>query len=272
MTPMPRNSKYAIELRKLDVINGQRLKELRPNSAGFYKVPLFVMDAVSRNASWYYPESVIAAHNNPNMKFYKALTEGNLEGEWQHPFMDDSINRIVKIDRTKTSHVISAIATEQSPDGKATIIYGWIRPAGPYKQALVDSFADPHINTAFSIRSLVSIVKKVKDVDHKKMLAVITYDSCDGPGFEMASKRYAPDVSSNESMSVDFDIKDTASCDDLYSGLAVESIENGSIMDLFGTDEINIVSKVLGIYDPATRKVLDNAKPQSIFHNCFRHA
>lgn len=261
------NPAFAIELKKLDMINGYKLKALSPDAAGFYKVPLFVMDTTSRNKAYYDPRSVVAAHNNPNMKFYKSLTEGNLEGEIQHPF-DESIKRMVKIDRTKTSHVISAITAELSPDGKATILYGMVRPAGPYKQTLTESFADSHINTAFSIRSLVSIIKKVADVVHKRMLAVITYDNCDGPGFEVASKRYAPNNISTETISYDIDISDA----DIYDGIAVESIENESIMDLFGTDQISIISKEVGIIDPHTGNVVRDGESQSVFHNCFQHS
>lgn len=188
-------------------MEGRQLKAVKPNKDGIYEgIPLAVLGCKSRNNVTYETDSVISCLTDGSGRFASNVATGDMEGEWGHPFLhgDATLDRLLYIDRTRLSHYFTKVYGKKTDDG-LIMIYGDVKPFGPYGQYLKESFEDPNRNTSFSLRSAAVKTGVSNGVTNKKMLALITFDAVDGPGFLKASKRFRdPDVAT-ESLGLDLD-------------------------------------------------------------------
>lgn len=265
---------------------GGSLRCVKPNEDGVYcDVPVAVIGIPSRNRAVYDMESTLAAMSDPSTRFYKNLCEGNLEGEWGHPRLppiltkEDKMNavmRTIQIDRTMVSHYFTKIRTEQARDGGYVIVYADVVPYGPYGKYLSDSFADPKRNTCFSLRSLTGDPKPLPDGNTKKtMKLLVTFDAVDGPGFEMAGKRYMPGQESftiSDEQLLEASITEIIQFPDFAKVVGFESITSQEMLDLFEADKVCIHREftIEGIFDPDKKQIVTSKGPQSIFHTLFK--
>lgn len=266
-------------------MEGRVLKAIKPDKNGIYRgIPLTVIGTHSRNNVNYEKESVLKCLTDTNSRFAANVKSGDMEGEWGHPLLNgkECLDRLLYIDRTKVSHCFTKVYGKES--NGLIIIYGDVKPFGPYKQSLIDSFEDPTRNTSFSLRS--AAVKTGQDpagIVQKKMLALVTFDAVDGPGFLQASKRFQDPAVANaatEGMSiqtrpqllnVDFTVNRKQFMDvvEYRKASGMESvILDQCVLDAFGCDKLTIKEKVM---IPVGHKqfVDSNGTNVSLFDTCF---
>lgn len=238
------------------VVNGRELKALKPDKDGIYKaIPLTVIGAPSRNNVSYEKNSVIECLTNPNSRFVMNLKSGDLEGEWCHPLMDPTdkkkmVQRLLYLDRARVSHHFTKIYAKDIGGGKI-IVYGDVKPSGPFGKYLEENFQDPTRNVSFSMRSATVVDHVSNGITYKRMLAMFTFDAVDGPGYEEASKRFQ-DTAGLEGLKVldnhkgASDIDVTVNKEDFLaaqksfeaSGLESNSMVDKCLIDAFGRGEI----------------------------------
>jgi len=264
-------------------MDGRQLKAIKPNKDGVYQgIPLTVIGCNSRNNVNYEKESVLKCLTDAQSRFCANVKTGDMEGEWGHPLLtgDKCLDRLLYIDRTRVSHFFTRVYGKE--DNGMIIIYGDVKPFGPYKQCLIDSFEDPTRNTSFSLRSAaVKTGTDASGITQKKMLALVTFDAVDGPGFLMASKRYRDPSIATESfeakvekarLNVDFKVsrKQFLDVQEARKAAGLESvIVDQRVLDAFGCDKITIKEKVTVKYAGHKQFVDMEGKNISLFDTCF---
>ena len=264
-------------------MDGRQLKAVKPNKDGVYQgIPLTVIGCNSRNNVNYEKESVLKCLTDAQSRFCANVKTGDMEGEWGHPLLkgNDCLDRLLYIDRTRVSHFFTRVYGKE--ENGLIIIYGDVKPFGPYKQYLIDSFEDPTRNTSFSLRSAaVKTGQDASGITQKKMLALVTFDAVDGPGFLMASKRYRDPSIATESfeakvektrLNVDFKVnrKQFLDVQEAHKAAGFESvIIDQRVLDAFGCDKITIKEKVTVKYAGHKQFVDMEGKNISLFDTCF---
>ncbi|MBO7626003.1 MAG: hypothetical protein J6S93_00420 [Paludibacteraceae bacterium] len=259
---------------------GRQLKAIKPDANGVYKgIPLTVIGINSRNNVCYDKNSVIDCLTNENSRFVMNLRSGDLEGEWGHPLLDPDpkkmLSRLLYLDRTKVSHHFTKVYAKDTGNG-SLIVYGDVKPSGPYGKDLKANFEDATRNASFSLRAATIPTKTENNVIYKRMLAMFTFDAVDGPGYVEASKRFQdPSFESlgittpNEGcVDVSASRDDFLSATEALQATGLESkIVDQCVLDAFGCDEVVVKEKVLkkvrdGFVDSSGSKV-------SIFDQAF---
>ncbi len=254
--------------------NGRTLKSMSPDSNGVYKgVPLGLIGQASRNNVLYDTETVLDCITNPTKNFYKRLNEGNLKGEYQHPIIasEKDMHLITRIDQTLVSHGFKNIYAKKTEGGEYTVIYGDVKPMGPYGPQLIESFEDEDFNTCFSLRSLTTRpTPGPNGVNLKKMISLITFDCVDMPGYEMASKRYC-DQGIESISEYALSIKDVMDNKELMCSMGVESDKGiEELYDILNTDSVQVHNmKNLLIDNQKSTLVTPSGQSLDPFHVMF---
>lgn len=267
-------------------MDGRQLKSVKPDKNGIYTgIPLTVIGCNSRNFCNYEKESVLKCLTDTQSRFASNIKTGDMEGEWGHPFLNGDkqtiLNRLMFIDRSKISHYFTRVYGKE--ENGIIIIYGDVKPFGPFKQYLIDSFEDPNRNTSFSLRSAAKpIGTDPSGIIRKRMLSLVTFDAVDGPGFLMASKRYRDPSVATESMqvnttdsvlNVDFSVNRRQFLDSMEYRKAVgfESVSyvDQRVLDAFGCDKVTIKDSVTLTYKGRNRFVNEAGDSVSLFDTCF---
>ena len=243
-------------------------KAMTPDSNGVYKnMPVMVLGKTSRNGKNYDVQSMVDAITNKNSVFYKKLIAGQLQGEYGHPFVIDEkdLPRIAMVDPTKVSHVIHRVYCGQTTEKGHTIVYADIQPFGPYGKYLDDSFKDPHINTAFSLRSLVAQTGTASDGSiNQRVTALITIDAVDAPGYAEASKVCV----ASEGVTIKID-NVNGNLKTLASVCGCESVDDQQLLDILQVNKVRVMN-VRGFLNSAGHYVeTEDNKKASVFHNVF---
>ena len=265
-------------------MDGRQLKSVKPNKDGIYTgIPLTVIGCNSRNNVNYEKESVLRCITDAQSRFCANVKTGDMEGEWGHPLLEgeNCLSRLLYIDRTRVSHFFTRVYGKE--ENGITIIYGDVKPFGPYKQCLIDSFEDPTRNTSFSLRSAAKpIGQDASGIVQKKMIALVTFDAVDGPGFLMASKRYRDPALATESfkpivsdkaIQVDFSVEKKQFLDlvEQHKTAGLESMEifDQRVLDAFGCDKVTIKERITVKPVGHNQFVDASGKNISVFDSCF---
>lgn len=267
-------------------MDGRQLKALTPNKDGVYTgIPLMVIGCDSRNNCSYEKSSVLQCLTDMKSRFAANVTTGDMEGEWGHPFLsgDTSLDRLLFIDRTKISHFFTRVYGVDCGND-IIMIYGDVKPFGPYGKYLEESFRDGMRNTSFSLRSAAAKTGTKNGIVQKKMLSLVTFDAVDGPGFLKASKRFRDPNVATESYGIKLDPSTTFDVNDVeivvdrdrflktqekLQSVGQESIiTDQRVLDAFMCDKITLRDKVLtrGV---SGKVFMDGDKPVSLFDMCF---
>lgn len=264
-------------------MEGRQLKAVKPNKDGVYTgIPLAVIGCDSRNRVSYERESVLKCLTDVESRFAANVTTGDMEGEWGHPFLSgQSLERLLHIERTRVSHYFTRVYGKDVGGG-IIMVYGDVKPFGPYGQYLRDSFEDASRNTSFSLRSAAKVVGNRNGITQKRMLALVTFDAVDGPGFIKASKRFRDEEAATESLAghvaddlageynVDIEVSKPEflkSQESLKMAGQESIITDQRILDAFGCDKITIRDKVVS---RVGRRFYDETgKDICLFDQCF---
>jgi hypothetical protein len=251
------------------MLNKSNQKAIKPDKEGIYrKLPLLVLGKISRNNKDYDVNSMVEAISSPNSLFYKKLVAGQLEGEWWHPLTgndESALARIAKIERNNVSHHIHRVYTGEPTEQGHVIVYGDIEPSGPYGPHLKESLESPRINTAFSLRSLVSNMGEKDGVIKQRVIVLVTIDAVDSPGYAEASK---VDISSFENYSYEVDLVKHANL--LRTEFGLEHINDPQIQDLLESDKITVGRKRY-TFDVENKTLNTRTSKKPVFHELFRY-
>lgn len=235
--------------------NNRSIKPMIPDSDGvFTGVPLMVMgEMVTQNNTKYEDTSVLNSMTNPNYTFHKRLTAGDLFGEHGHPRIydlkkEDGVQRILTLDPDKKCIYYKKIYNKQISDLNANLVFGDIKPCGPYGKYAEEMLIDPNMNFSTSLRALSSNkYNPATKVSERTIVNLITFDCCvPGGGFREASKRYANISSEN--------LCELISPESLLnlqkdSSVAFESLlTNTEINDILKLSQVSIKGKISGYY------------------------
>lgn len=264
-------------------MEGRQLKAIKPNKDGVYTgIPLTVLGTNSRNMVNYDTQSVIQCLTDPKGRFAANIATGDMEGEWGHPFLsgDKTIDRLLHIERTRVSHRIVKVYGKKDDSTGLTMIYGDIKPFGPYGEYLKKSFEDPTQNTSFSLRSAAIKTGVENGITNKRMLALVTFDAVDGPGFLRASKRFRDPEASNENLQIiseeskklDASIECTKEqflkTQKSLKDAGVESVvlTDQRVLDAFCCDKVTIVNRAVS---RLKGNYFSDGEQVSVFDMCF---
>lgn len=267
-------------------MEGRKLKALKPNKDGVYTgIPLTVIGCDSRNNCSYEKNSVLQCITDMKSRFAANVSTGDMEGEWGHPFLagDHSLDRLLYIDRTRVSHFFTKVYGVDCGNN-IIMIYGDVKPFGPYGEYLEKSFQDGMRNTSFSLRSAAQKTGVKNGITQKRMLSLVTFDAVDGPGFLKASKRFRDPNVATESYGIaldatrKFDVRDievSASKEQfLQTQEKLQSVGQESIitdqriLDAFMCDKITLRDTVL-TRGASPKLFANNGKNVSLFDMCF---
>lgn len=255
---------------KIDISSALLLdggKVIEPDKQGIYHdIPLMVIGKPSRNNKIYEEESMLSAITSPQSIFYKKLRGGQLEGEFNHPLVwkEEDMSRIMMIDRNRLSHRILRVYTK-STEANNTILYGDLKCCGPRGKDLAESFADPLANTAFSLRSMVSVIGKVGKYLKQRVLALVTIDAVDCPGYAEASKVYVPGLEG-----MDFSFRPQDMIPQVAELVGAESFTDQQLLDLLESNKVVVNHSIVGFIDVQAKNIVTEDGTKSIFHSCFR--
>ena len=274
-------SNLTFSVQTLHTMQGGTLKSVKPDKDGVYRrVPIAVIGLPSRNNALYEPTSFVNAITDSRTRFFKNLTEGNLEGEWGHPIIGtdkkDAVSRTLHIDRAKVSHYFTRVWTEPVDEGNYTLVFADVVPCGPFGPYLKESFEDVKRNTSFSLRSLTAEPRQLPNgVLSKSIVALVTFDAVDGPGFEAASKRFMSsedlglELVDEESISIP--MSEVMQFPDFETAVGFEAVKCQEILDIFEAETVVIAAEkqIRGILDKETGTLQTQDGPKSVFHSLF---
>lgn len=241
---------------------------IKPDEKGVYcEIPVMVLGKVSRNNKEYEINSMVEAITSPNSIFFKKLKMGQLQGEYGHPLVlcEKDLPRIAIVDPTKVSHVIHGVRCGEPTEKGHRIVYADIEPFGPYGKYLKESFDNPRINTAFSLRSLVAKIGTSGNVIKQRVTALITIDAVDAPGYAEASKVRVPSM---EGISVDIEHPEDH-LEELAMACGCESVNDQQLLDVLQVNKVEIKHHINGIVDVNGRLISTNNGKKSLFHELF---
>lgn len=242
-------------------------KTYSPDKNGVFKnFPVLVIGKVSRNNKDYEPNSMVEALTSPNSIFVKKLRMGQLQGEYGHPLVtrEEDLPRIAIVDPTKVSHAIHNVHCGETTEKGHTIVYADIEPCGPYGKYLLESFQNPRMNTAFSLRSLVAKIGQRGNVIRQRVTALITIDAVDAPGYAEASKVRIPAM---EGVTVDINHPE-AHLPELAMACGCESIDDQQLLDVLQVNKLTINHTLNGVVDERGCIITDAGK-KFLFHEMF---
>jgi len=225
----------------LAIKNGRKLGRVRPDDNGYYTIPLAVLGTVTDNRTYYEVEDFVAQITGENTFFNRCLRDGKCFGEYGHPEIfllpeSQQIERLLKIFEKNVSHQIGKVWTGDKLETGGRIVYGLIKPSGPYGDTLKQSLDDPCLNTAFSLRSVASSVNQ-NGVTRRRIKALVTFDYVCAGGYSEAAKRYAPGV---ESAKVEIILTTQGR---VMSTSAMETLTDTELNEIFGAKTITIGTK-----------------------------
>lgn len=241
------------------------------------KQPIFFMDQVSRNKSYYEGRAIMAAIKSKYVE--EKLRAGLLQGELEHPDPKLGVERFMKVDPDNVSHVIQNMEVKNGNEIIGTMTF--IPPKGDWVWQWIKAGA----NMAFSIRIYTPNFKVVKNSNGEEYtekfgeMQFITFDCVRMPGFYYA-RMANPDQYDNRVISKEDvnrfneDVKKSVESDKVYyeSIVSNKDIEDilvsqesfGSFQDRFGIDlrsaKIEYLENgLINIRTSPTRKISINA-------------
>lgn len=175
-------------------------RKLKKDDKGYYYVTLGALNAFNSAGEFYDIEGVNDLLTNASSALNRRMKSGALKGEVGHPEYTPGTpkasfySRNMKILLSNTSHHIRDIElittskdSGMSGKGKHTLIKAWVKPSGPFGDALKNALENTEENVAFSIRCFTMNVK-VNGVMVKKITQIITWDWVNEPGMSDATK------------------------------------------------------------------------------------
>lgn len=266
MPPIQDPKAISIVVETLYIREGRELKKARPDENGYYTMPLAVLGIPTRNKTYYDINSIVTQLNTDTY-IRQMIQDGTLYGEYGHPDLSgldnhQAMSRLVRVDEKMVSHHIKEVKTGELLESGGRILYGKIKPFGPYKDSLQDNLDNPCMNTAFSLRSIAS-EKPMNGLLYREIKKLITFDAVLAGGYAEASKRFSP---ATESMRII-----AANDDHIYlAKAACECFTNSELNDIFGTKTVEIHSQTITVVPGGRSLITKSGDVRSTYHDMMQ--
>lgn len=182
---------------------------LKPDEAGYYKVPLGAFNVVNSAGMFYDAPSAVSFFEEGSVLMRK-LRKGVLRGEYNHPKKESGqdmagyLARIRTVDPDRVAfHIRNLELDPGAKDEKGNpivMVIGEIKPCGPYGEYVRKSLDNEHENTHFSLRALTADdvsagIKYTRDI--------VTWDFVEEGGISIAHKYNSPALEHYQAVSLE---------------------------------------------------------------------
>ena len=246
------------------VQGGRKLGLIVPDADGYYQMPLGVLGVPTRNRTYYDVTDFVEQVSGKESFVRKMIEGGQLFGEYGHPDTsllnnDQTIARLLHIEEKLQSHHFKKIWSGEKLAEGGTLIYGLVKPTGPYGQYLRDSLNEPLINTAFSLRGITSSIQK-NGLIWRNLKRLVTFDFVGAGGYEQASKRFSPCVERVISFPDG----------EVLTDVALERLSNHELNDIFGTKKITLLQKTMTYLPNRRSAITEDGELVSVLHELMK--
>lgn len=181
------------------------VKFLTTDDRGYRKVILGAFNIPNTSGIMYPFLPQVEALFKPGSRFYNTLAGRKLKGECGHPSplgmtLQQYLVRLQKIEPTREAvHILEIELCETKTDKGVPVIlvYGWVRPSGPYGPSLEKQLENPEENVMFSLRSLTDPVVMGGRMC-KVVWCMVTYDVVTDQGIPYADKDHTLQLTNTE--------------------------------------------------------------------------
>ena len=175
-------------------------KVLEQDDRGYSKLALGAFNVFNSAGAFYTMNGIEDIFKDKSSSLLRRLSRGMLKSETGHPKFEPGMtqdmffSRVGRIEETKVcAHIrdLELVYTKDDsefPGSPMVIVYGWIKPTGPFADALQKALDNPDENIAFSIRSYTKDYTKPNGITYKDILQIHTWDWVTEPGIFGASK------------------------------------------------------------------------------------
>lgn len=236
---------------------------LKPDENGYYIVPLGAYGTLN-SGGWHYDLNSVLPFFEKGSSLRRRIEKGVLYGEIDHPSPKDyylpngSINMPAYINRARSVspkewafHIAEVWLehNQRTRDGKTvSVVYGRIRPQGPYANIVREALDNPESNAHFSVRSIT------KDDNHQRIKytsEIVTWDFVQEGGIACANKYESPSLESFDEVPFTSDVvwslqreeKRLASLGMESAGLSLEDFAKAVDIDLTLQDNSDPLSR-----------------------------
>lgn len=270
------NEKIMFTTQTLTVDDGRPLGSAIKDEDGYFTdVPLAAFDVDTRNATSYDTAQFIKQMTDANSSFVIRLQEGNLIGEWGHPYVNmesrDGLRRLLHLEPSKEALSFRKITTKKLDDLGIMLVVGDTKPTGPFGRYYDEAMTDPTRNAAHSLRGVsTGRVNPKTGVAHKYLQHLATFDAgVPGGGFKYSSKRY---MSSTEGITMDVGVNDVViegQQIQTFHQIAMESFTDTELNEIFKSKKVVLGRNTFGVMSPG--EVIDNeGKASLLMHQLLR--
>lgn len=251
-------------------------KGVRDKDGYFTDVPVAVLGTVTRNKTRYDTDAFIKQLKGPDSSYALRLGEGNLFGEWSHPFVDlssqEGMQRLLHLEAQKESHHIRATSVKHIDDLNIDLVLMDAKGTGPYGKYYDEAMLDPSRNLSHSLRGISNArVERSTGITDKSLISLVTFDAgMASGGFKEASKRYMASTeelsfSSEEVINVPINTTNIQ----VVREVAMETFTSTELNDLLKANRVVIGTVTTGYIDKSNNTVVntDTRKQSGIFHN-----
>lgn len=176
---------------------------VKPDEHGYRLVVLGGFQVYNSVGDFYPFDDHVRRLFDTSSTFMRMIQKGALRGEMEHPSpgphdsATDFLNRILRIDKDRESHIIRNVFldTEKVKDenGRPIVaVLGLVKPSGVFGHLLEESFNDPYQNVAFSIRSLSENKPLMGGRLQRHVKQIVTWDWVTEGGISIADKYWSP--------------------------------------------------------------------------------
>jgi hypothetical protein len=277
---IPRNLSFRAE--STFVGKNNRVGRLRCDANGVYSgLPMMTLGETTQQNTYYDPQSVMDQITSPTSRFNIVLKQGKLLGEYGHPsfigqgFANDSekIQRLTTVDEKTTSHLFTSFYTDSPSRDGTVVLRADLKPTGPYGAVFKESLEDPVVNTAFSLRAYVDTKVESNGRKYRNVRSLVTFDTVGASGFFGSDKAHALGLESfagDQFLDCEMTVMENGNLK--IDQIALESISNSELNEIFGTSDIHriIQSTTIVTPDPSLSQRFPNLYRKSIFNDFFK--
>jgi len=171
--------------------------EVIKDEDGYYKILFGKFNTFNRGGIFYRVKDINAILG-PGSLVARRIDDGVLINEKWHPETDGlSVAELRKatimldsenaVSTTKSIEIVNTGKFEPGFNLPIYYIYGWVKPSGPKKDAIIDLLDNPHANVPYSVRSMVS-QSRVGSIFIRDVLLVSTWDHVPENGVKGATQ------------------------------------------------------------------------------------
>lgn len=185
---------------KLKEEMGKSTGILRPmDASGYRRIILGGVGLLNSGGQEYVDDAEVIALFEKSGNLQRRVEAGRLYAELGHPKMEGMdeeafLIRILSLyEEKEVGHYrkIELVPGTDEHGRPCRIIYGEVRPSGPFAPVLEDKFNNGWSDTCFSIRCMTDVFRSYGRVQ-KRITEIITWDMVGEPGIAVASKYRTP--------------------------------------------------------------------------------